>query len=631
MTGRRLLIAACFVGPLAAVAVRATHVQATLGPSYAAAWSRTREIVETVPAPRGRILTSDGVVVAEDRAVETVEADYRWIEEPPNAAWLRTQAIRSLPHPQRRDEAAVAEAESKLRSDREGVWAELEAVAPALRSRRAAIQRRVERIRDAVERKRAGRVAEAEDANRGVLDRVWRELTSPPRRSTRDPLILLEEVSKHSLGDVPEAVARMVRERPTRFRGFVVTPRPTRRYADDRFATHAVGHVRVEDGSAVGKAGVERAMGRMLRGREGRVVRTLARDGTELSVCDEVSSEAGGDVTLTIDSRLQRVAERAVDAVLTDRPAAMGAVLLAVDVRTGAVVADGCGPRPSQRLFAGAGEAEWATANADPRRPLFPRSTRMAVAPGSVFKLVTAVAAVGSGWAAANELTCQGFFRRPDRERCAVFQLAGHGHGPLAMPAAVGRSCNVFFFQLAGELGGPRLSDWSGRLGVGWQSGCELSEASGSPPRPGAIPGDVRQAAIGQGVVTMTPLQVARLVALVANGGRLVTPRYCERTPVRVEAVPGLDEDALAPVREGMRRAVASPSGTARVLSDLPIGGKTGTAETGGGRAPHAWFVAAVPHERPRWAVVAVVEHGGSGGRVAAPMARPLIEALLSR
>lgn len=161
-------------------------------------------------------------------------------------------------------------------------------------------------------------------------------------------------------------------------------------------------------------------------------------------------------------------------------------------------------------------------------------------------------------------------------------------------------------------------------------------------------PGDTRGLAIGQSRLTVTPVQIARLMAAVANGGRLVTPYVVRGTgPALVGAesaarlfgssraarpIPGLDDDTLALVREGLERVVSDPQGTGYKtvrLDEIAVAGKTGTAEVGGGRPDHAWFAGYFPADRPRYAFAVVLEHAGSGGAEAGPAARQLVESML--
>ena len=205
-------------------------------------------------------------------------------------------------------------------------------------------------------------------------------------------------------------------------------------------------------------------------------------------------------------------------------------------------------------------------------------------------------------------------------------------------------------------MGPAPLIDWTMRFGFGQRTGIDLpDEARGFVPTPANTsawsqgswsPAETRALAIGQTALTVTPLQIARLMAAIANGGRLVTPRISrglglptgdansptddQDLPAAAAArdVPGLKSDTLTAVRDGLQRVVSDPSGTAHAtvyLDSLSIAGKTGTAETGGGQADHAWFAGYAPADRPKVAFVVVLEHAGGGSDAAGPVARRLL------
>jgi penicillin-binding protein 2 len=212
---------------------------------------------------------------------------------------------------------------------------------------------------------------------------------------------------------------------------------------------------------------------------------------------------------------------------------------------------------------------------------------------------------------------------------------------------ALEQSCNVFFFKFAGEMGPGPLVTWAERFGAGRCSGVDLpDEATGRLGTPGSLPRiagrpwqatDTCGLAVGQGPIAVTPLQVVRWVAAIANGGILVTPRVTRVAPD--DSPPGADAGqrlplaprTLAALREGMERVVGSPQGTGYAtvrLTRPTIAGKTGTAEVGGDLVEHAWFAGYTPAEHPKWAIVVVLEHGGSGATAAGPLARRLVQAL---
>ena len=265
--------------------------------------------------------------------------------------------------------------------------------------------------------------------------------------------------------------------------------------------------------------------------------------------------------------------------------------------------------------------------------------------------------------------TCQGYLDSPDRWRCEVFQRFGVGHGPVTLADALAVSCNVYFFHYARLLGPEPLVDWARRCGFGQVTGVDLpGESPGSLPTPQSVRRVERRAwrtadtlalAIGQSSLEATPLQVARLLAAVANGGQLVTPHVVsglglpasdDESPgptgkerlasataptaddaIRIpspQPIAGLEAAALAAIRRGLEQAVSHPRGTAHAamsLESIAVAGKTGTAQAGPGHADHAWFAGYAPADEPRVALVVVLEHAGDADQTAGPVARRLV------
>jgi penicillin-binding protein 2 len=266
----------------------------------------------------------------------------------------------------------------------------------------------------------------------------------------------------------------------------------------------------------------------------------------------------------------------------------------------------------------------------------------MALPPGSTFKTVTALALLDSQTVKPDEpFECQGYLHRPDRQRCELFIRQGIGHGPVTLSDALMMSCNVYFFHFAEKMGPRPLIDWAERLGFGHPTGVDLpGEASGALPSPELQRtkgtkwrvSDTQLLAIGQGTLTATPLQIVRMMAAVANGGRIVTPRI--RGQGTGDGERGAGEVAfrsggtLRSVREGLRRVVSDPRGTGHAtvyLESTAIAGKTGTAEIGEEHESHAWFAGYAPADAPKFAFVIVLEHGGDAATAASPLAKRLV------
>ncbi len=369
----------------------------------------------------------------------------------------------------------------------------------------------------------------------------------------------------------------------------------------------------------VGREGVERQAEERLRGRRGlRVVSVELAGGRRREEAQIEPAVSGQDVRLTIDADLQAVAERALGS-------RRGAVV-AMDPGSGAVLA--LASRPG--YDANALSSAYAALLKDPAQPLLNRALRGAYPPGSIFKLVTAAAMMeDGGMDPAENCSCGGSFH-DGGTRFGCNRI----HGACDLVRALEVSCNVYFYQGAKRLGIAPLAAKARAFGFGAPAGLLLGgqELGGSVPSRGSI-----LLSVGQGELTATPLQAARMVSVFANGGRLVRPRIFQewggQEKGREEAPVCVGPQALGTIREGMKRAVLSGTASHNGLIRWRVLGKTGTAQVGlkperlGGPPPHAWFVGYGPEEAPTLAVSVVIEHGGSGGDVATPVAAEIFRA----
>jgi penicillin-binding protein 2 len=292
--------------------------------------------------------------------------------------------------------------------------------------------------------------------------------------------------------------------------------------------------------------------------------------------------------------------------------------------------------------------ALWQSLTTDSQTPLMNRVIQGQYAPGSIFKIVMATAALEEGVVTPRtSFFCPGYLSIYD----TVFRCnKPAGHGMVDLHKALAQSCNVYFYQVGARLEIDRIARWARRLGLGAPAGIDLPhELSGLVPssewklRTQKLPwyaGETISVAIGQGQVTATPLQLARMIAAVANGGRLVTPHLVRAVGGReVEPPParpiGIKPETVALVRDGLC-AVVNERGTGwrAQLSEIEVCGKTGSAQVVASRIrqptahdalPHAWFVAFAPKDKPRIALAVLVEHGGSGAEAAAPVAREIL------
>jgi penicillin-binding protein 2 len=406
-------------------------------------------------------------------------------------------------------------------------------------------------------------------------------------------------------------------------------------------------------GDRIGKRGLESRLEPFLRGRDGGLQVEVDAQGRQLMVLNEVDFQPGANVVLTLDVEIQRLAEEA----LGDRA---GAVVVG-DPRTGEILAMVSHPAFDPNLFSkGLPPETWKKLIRDPKHPLQNRVTMGLYPPGSTYKIVTAAAALEEGVVDfKTRLYCPGYYRMGSREfRC----WKKSGHGWLRLRDALIQSCDVFFYQLGERLGVDRLAKYAWGFGLGSPTGFDPDEEKGGlvptaewkKKKFGSRwhPGETLSLAIGQGFNLVTPLQQFVLISAVANGGFIRTPRVvhhiesAQGIPLgpwgryEIRRVP-VKERTLAFLRDALRAAVENPRGTGQRarLPGVSVAGKTGTAqvvEVGEDRKSreelpyhkrdHAWFLCFAPVEAPRVAVVVLVEHGGHGGAVAAPIARKILQ-----
>lgn len=355
---------------------------------------------------------------------------------------------------------------------------------------------------------------------------------------------------------------------------------------------------------------------------------------------------AGGSVELTLDPVVQQAAW---DALGEQR----GAVV-AIEPSTGRILALVSRPSYDPASLAshdlGAVQEAWAALNADPDRPLENRAIAgRTYPPGSVFKIVTAAAAIEEGGLTpASPLPGPAELALPQTTATLPNVFEGPcGPGDVTTLAdALRISCNTAFGQLGIDLGGDVLREQAEDFGFGTELTVPLRTAESTVPE-GMDPPQSAQAAIGQFDVRVTPLQVAMVSAAVANDGVLMRPQLVRtvRGPdlqvvedVEPEQLGRAVEQSTAEALTSMMVGVVEDgSGTAAQIDGVAVAGKTGTAQTGNETDPHAWFTSFAPADDPRVAVAVVVENGGSagseasGGRVAAPVARAVVQAVLDR
>lgn len=397
----------------------------------------------------------------------------------------------------------------------------------------------------------------------------------------------------------------------------------------------------------VGISGLEAWGESILAGRNGGRLYIANADGEYVRGLAERKPERGRAIHTTLDRDLQSAAEQ----VLGDRRGA----IVAIDVHTGAILALTSGPRFDSNIFVRpTDELQRQYLLNDPNHPLVNRAIQGQYPTGSVFKIVTLAAALeAGGMTAESPFYCPGYWDGlgiPNRKFCWLET----GHGAIVLKDALTASCNVTFYEVGKLLDAKDmelLPTYGRSFGFGQKTDLqELVEAEGLIPTPawkkdtyqmGWGTGDTVNLAIGQGYLLATPLQVARAVAAVANGGTLYRPYLVERidgnqeiseqvtTPVAMGRLP-ISQENLRTIQEAMLGVTTAPLGTAThrfAGLGIQVAGKTGTAEPANDTdLPHSWFAGYYPADNPEVAMAIVVENAGEGSSVAAPMFRQILE-----
>ena len=429
------------------------------------------------------------------------------------------------------------------------------------------------------------------------------------------------------------------REQAASLPGAEVSIDVLRSYPHGRLAAHLIGYTsslteeeydRLKDkgyrlSDRIGRSGLERVYESHLRGEWGGQQLEVNAAGKVQRVLGDKPARAGRDLRLTLDLNLQQAAERALDTV------AKGAIV-ALDPQTGAILAMASRPSFDPNVFAdGPTTAQWNDLNR-PEAPMLNRAFQ-GFPPASTFKIVSTIAGLESGLFQPDStvLTVSSF--------CYYGQCYGdHGsYGAIGFQKALAVSSNSFYYKMGLKVGPDELFKAARRMGYGSRTGVEIPEEEsagllGDQAWKKRVLGepwnsvDTITSSIGQGAVTVTPIQMARLYAAVANGGWLVTPHLVDRPYPRRWI--GLKPSTLKVLREGLRMVVTE--GTARILNNPslpPVAGKTGTGEDPP-RPDHAWFGGYAPAGKPNLVIVAFGENsGGYGGTVAAPMVKIMMEA----
>ena len=478
--------------------------------------------------------------------------------------------------------------------------------------------------------------------------------------------------------DIPREAVAEFSENGDKFPGINIVVQPQREYSKGSLASHILGYASqissdeyasrkdtYDQNDIIGKTGIEYVFEEYLRGKNGTKQIDMAVDGTITAEYISEEAVAGADVVLTIDSNLQKITEDALAANIQKIASggfgkvydAKAGSCVVMNVNTGEVLAMANYPNYTPSEFVGGISNEnWAKYRDNEAKPLVDRSIQNSYSPGSTFKMITAIAGLESGVINLNTtINDVGQYRKYSdyQPKCWVFTDYGRGHGWLNVSGAIEKSCNYFFYETADRMGIDNLVKYAKYFGLGGKTGIELpgetagvlsSKETKQKLYPNEVwgPGDTLQSAIGQLYNEFSPLQMARYISMLANGGHKIdvsivkTIRKSDGTEASrdeinkfVNAKLGLQEEEsedlqinqnyLKAILEGMKSVTTDTEGTAYVRFkdfNISVGGKTGSAEAPNDQV-HAWFVGFAPFENPEIAIVVMVENGGHGNYTA--------------
>lgn len=465
-----------------------------------------------------------------------------------------------------------------------------------------------------------------------------------------DPLIVARDITFEQVAKIETQMISLP--------GVSIEAIPEREYLYGALGCHVLGFIgevskrKLEEqgeeggyspGDLLGKSGVELVYENTLKGAKGKRVFEVDATGHRVKVLGENEPVPGKDVKLAIDQGLQEIAAQALGEKA-------GAVVAMVPM-TGEVLVMESTPGYDPAIFASSMTAQqWKQIINNPMHPLENRSMRGAYPPGSIMKIVVALAAFQAGVLDPfARVYCPGSFKVGN----VVFRCwQARGHGSLDLVGAITQSCDVYFYTQGRALGIDNIAATGSQLGLGKKTGIALPDEL-----PGLMPtkkwkrkrfsqpwhpGEDVIAGIGQGYTMVTPLQVAKVMSAILNGGKVYTPKILASGDPVLERDIAIPRSQLEYLKAGMKGAVENVRGTAHGIYDpeLSIGGKTGTAQVARGytsKRPdesdipyhlrdHAWFFGFSPVEKPEIIVVALLEHGGHGGSVCAPIVKAVIE-----
>lgn len=485
------------------------------------------------------------------------------------------------------------------------------------------------------------------------------------------PVEIASNISKNSVLNFSEGSSR--------FSGIDIVTSPVVTYNYGSLASHLLGYCgkitqaeldkvgdEYTDSELIGKTGIQYVFEKYLKGKNGK--RQIDMDVNGNITGEYITEEpiVGADVELTIDADIQKVAEESLKADIekiasggyAEQSDATAGSVVVMNTKTGEILALASYPDFEPQLFVnGISTEKYREYNEI--QALYNRAISGAYAPGSTFKMVTAIAGLESGKISPNDkISCTGVYPYAHKPVCWYYTSYKGGHGALNVSQAIQHSCNYYFYEIGNRIGIDTLSEYSTYFGLGRKTGIELpSETNGSIASKKHAEdenrdwylGETLSAAIGQSYNNASPIQMAKYISMLVNGGHQInvttikSVRNSEGTEIPKDEVnkyvnnllgikeadieeKTFNQENLQAVLDGMKNVTTESGGTAYSIfkdSSVTVGGKTGSAQAG--KKTHAWFVGFAPFDDPEIAVVAIVENGGHGA-YAAQIARDIFE-----
>lgn len=480
--------------------------------------------------------------------------------------------------------------------------------------------------------------------------------------------------------DVNDIVVAQINERNNEFPGISIETKSIRTYEYGSLAAHVLGYTRkissdeynerkdtYDMNDIIGKTGIESMFEEYLKGAKGEKEVEMSVDGTIASENITQNAISGSNVVLTIDANLQKVTEQALADCVEKIKAggfaqaydAKGGAAVVMNVNTGEVLSMASYPSYEPQWFVGTLQSDkWNYMNDNETHPLLNKTIQGTYEPGSTFKMITAIAGLETGAITTKErINDTGLYKKYGIEmKCWYYTSYHRGHGYLNVTQALQHSCNYFFYETGDRMGISTLAKYALHFGLGKKTGIELpSEKEGTVASKNINGlGDTLNAAIGQGNNSFTPIQIAKYISSIANGGTVVQPSIVKTilnsdgTEVTQDEIrkfvnnklgiteenDGIEisQESIQVAKEGMRMATSEAGGTAyKIFKDfkVEVAGKTGSAEAGIDAnyqsLVNAWFVCFAPFENPEVAIVVMIENGGHGN-YAAEVARDVLD-----